>query len=86
LLADPESVAKSRLLHRKNSIVKQVSCHSDTKDAKRILQTAMTRSWYERAVHGPMLARHVRVDEAEMKFCSRSFKAFLKSVQAAPLS
>ena len=58
LLADPEGIARSKLLRRNTRIVGQVACHADDRNAKELLQRSMARRWYERSLHGPQLAKH----------------------------
>jgi hypothetical protein len=82
LLADPDAVSRSRLFRRRNDLPGRVKCHADTRDAKDILQSVMSKGWYERAIHGPQLAKHIRVEDDRMKYCSPSFAAFLKLVKS----
>jgi hypothetical protein len=58
-----------------------VACNADSRDAKAILQAVITKGWYERSVHGPKLADHIRISQAGLKFCSRSFESFLRLVK-----
>ena len=81
LLADPEGVSRSKLLRRGNDLASRVKCHADTRNAKDLLQSVMAKRWYERAVHGPQLALHLRVEQAGVRYCSPSFAAFLRLVK-----
>jgi hypothetical protein len=81
LLADPEGLARSKLFRRNTRIVGQVACHADEKNAKELLQGSMAKGWYERSLHGPQLAKHPRVGEAGIKYCSASFLSFLAIIK-----
>ena len=80
LLADPEGVSKSKLLAKKANLVGKVACHADDRDALSLLRGAMVRGWYDKAIHGPQLAQHIRVAEKKAAWCSKSFAGFLKLV------
>jgi len=81
LLADPDGIERSNLFRRNAGLNGKVACHADERDAKSILQNAMPRNWYERPIHGPQLAAHIRVEAAKVRFCSKSFASFLRMVQ-----
>ncbi len=80
LLADPQGVSKSTLLAKNANLVGKVACHADDRDAVALLRSALTRGWYEKAIHGPRLAQHIRVADPRARWCSRSFEAFLRLV------
>jgi hypothetical protein len=82
LLADPEGVSKSKLLGKKANLVGRVACHADDRDALEVLREAIARGWYNKAIHGPQLAQHIRMRPVGISWCSKSFAAFLGLVTA----
>ncbi len=80
LLADPKGITRCNLVRR--DLSNKVRCHSDGKDAEEILKSGMQKGiWFRKAVHGPKIAAHVRVQREIGSFCSESFREFLKIVQ-----
>ena len=81
LIADPRGLLKSK--HIESDLSRQVSCHADTKDALSLLKSALRKdSSYRKAVHGPRLARLVRVEDKRVRLCSESLRDFVASVRS----
>lgn len=86
LLADPRGIRKCEYVVCDLSRV--VACHADGKDALALLRRALRKdAWYRKAVHGPRIAQHVRVEDARVRLCSESLRGFLDKVRnASPTS
>ena len=79
LISDPRGICRSNYVSR--DISNTVRCHADQKDALALIRSVFTGGGhYKRAVHGPRLARFVRVEDSSVRQCSRSLKEFIQGV------
>jgi hypothetical protein len=79
LLADPGGMGRSALIEK--DLTRAVECHSDQKDALPLLKSAFRRKRrYVKALHGPELAKYIRVEDAEVHLCSESLREFIEIV------
>ena len=69
LLSDPKGIMKSKLVAR--DLSRKVTCHADGKDAISLLKLGLRKGVsYRKAVHGPELAKRVRVEDTSVRQCS----------------
>ncbi len=81
LLADAKGILRSEYIQR--DLSRKVDCHADSKDALSILREAFRkRTSYRKAVHGPKLAKCIRVGHKKVRLCSESLRAFLQTARA----
>ncbi len=79
LLSDPDGIAQCKLIRRNPTA--RVRCHADEKEALRILKQILQKGVsYCKAVHGPRIARFVRVQDAHVPQCSASLRCFIALV------
>lgn len=81
IISDPKGLMKSAYVDK--DLTNQVSCHADDKDALALLKSALRKGKaYNKTLHGPALAEHVRVQDAAVRQCSQSLRRFIELVRA----
>lgn len=81
IISDPKGISRSNYI--RHNLSAKVNCHADDREALALLKSVFrTGNSYSKSIHGPRLAKYVRVEDVRVQQCSASLRKFLDIVRA----